>query len=205
MDLLEFLSDPAGARERAQRALEDLSEVNPGDHAARIVAETQQPIPIAKAAAVDPLDFLDGQIPTEPESNPVTAQEQAPVTHQPQPSPVPAPNDEDYQRAEDEAVTKLARYQGDMEGVRPRTSAQIESDLSAVRKQREWHEMQPLLHRMKPSTMKKIALLNQREGELETALSAAHKREAEARRQIRRDPTALAAIHSRASGLSARV
>lgn len=202
MDLLDFLNDPAGSRERAQRALEDLSDVNPGDHSARIVAEAHQMEP----EAVDPLDFLSEQgqpeQTTEPEPNPVTAQEQAPVTHQPQPMPDPTPTGEDLRLAEDEAVAQLAKYEGDMESTRPRTSAQVEGDLSAARQQREWHEMQSLFHRMKPSTMKEIASLREREAELGIALALARKRENEARRQIRRDPAAMAAIHSRATGLA---
>jgi hypothetical protein len=197
VDLLDFLNDPVGTRARAQRALEDLSEVNPGDHAARIVAEAQQlQQPIAEAAAADPLDFLEEPNPAEPESETVTAQVQESVTHQPQPSP------EDFQRAEDEAVAQMAKYEGDMEGARSRTSTQIEVDLVAARQQREWHEMQSLIHRLKPSTVKEIAALRERESELGLALALARKREAEARRQIRRDPAALAAIHSRASGLA---
>lgn len=196
MDLLDFLNDPVGTRARAQRALEDLSDANPGDHSARIVAEAHQTEP----EAVDPLDFLEEPNPAEPE--PVAAQQQEPVTHQTQPAPVPTPTDEDFQRAEDEAVAQLARYERDMEGVRPRGAAQIESDLVAARQQREWHEMQSVLHRLKPGTMKDISELREREEELGIALALARKREAEARRQIRRDPTALAAIHSRASGLA---
>lgn len=202
MDLLDFLNDPAGSRERAQRALEDLSEVNPGDHAARIIAKAHQQ---TEAVDLDPLDFLSeqGQQPElKPEPKTVTAQVQESVTHQPQPSPDPIPTNEDFQRAEDEAVAQLAKYEGDMEGARPRTSAQIEIDLVAARHQREWHEMQSLIHRMKPSTMKEIASLREREGELGIALALALKREAEARRQIRRDPAAMAAIHSRATGLA---
>lgn len=202
MDLLDFLNDPAGSRERAQRALEDLSDVNPGDHSARIVAEAHQIEP----EAVDPLDFLSVQgqpeQTTEPEPNPGIAQEQAPVTHQPQLAPDPTPTDEDLRFAEDEAVVRLAKYEGDMESTRPRTSAQIEGDLIAARQQREWHEMQSLIHRMKPSTMKEIASLREREADLGIALSRARKRENEARRQIRRDPAAMAAIHSRATGLA---
>ncbi len=204
MDLLDFLNDPAGSRERAQRALEDLSDVNPGDHSARIVAEAHQ----KETEAVDPLDFLAEQIqpapaPTpEPESETVTAQVQETVTHQPQSAPVITPTDEDIQRAEDEAVAQLTRYERDMEGARPRSAAKIEGDLLAARHQREWHEMQSLIHRLKPSTVKEIAALRERESELGIALALARKREAEARRQIRRDPTAIAAIHSRASGLA---
>lgn len=204
MDLLDFLNDPAGSRERAQRALEDLSDVNPGDHAARIVTEAHQMEP----EAVDPLDFLSEQgqpeqtTEPEPEPNPVTAQEQAPVTHQPQPALDPTPTGEDLRLAEDEAVAQLAKYEGDMESTRPRTSAQIEGDLIAARQQREWHEMQSLIHRMKPSTIKEIAALRERESDLGTALALARKREAEARRQIRRDPAAMAAIHSRATGFA---
>lgn len=205
MDLLDFLNDPVGTRERAQRALEDLSNANPGDHSARIVAEAHQ--------IVDPLDFLAEQIqpaPTltltpEPESETVTSQVQESVTHQPQPAPPPpvlTPTDEDIQRAEDEAVAQLAKYEGDMESTKPRTAAQIEGDLIAARQQREWHEMQSLFHRMKPSTMKEITSLREREAELGTALALARKRENEARRQIRRDPAAMAAIHSRATGLA---
>ena len=205
MDLLDFLNDPVGTRARAQRALEDLSEVNPGDHAARIVAEAQQPQqPIAaEAAAADPLDFLEEQNPAEPET--VTAQVQETVTHQPQSAPIPVPlppTAEDLQRAEDEAVEQLARYQGDMEGARPRGAAQIEGDLIAARQQRQWHEMQSPFHRMKPSTMKEIASLREREAELGIALALARKRENEARRTIRCDPAAMAAIHNQASGLS---
>jgi len=205
VDLLDFLSDPVGTRERAQRALKDMSQANPGDHAARIIAEAHQ----AKATgAIDPLDFLSEQSqPEPPEQRPVTTQEhqeQAPVTHQPQPSPDPdpIPTDEDLRLAEDEAVEQLTRYQGDMEGVRPRSAAQIEGDLIAARQQREWHEMQSLIHRMKPSTMKEIASLRDREAELGIALALARKREDEARRQIRRDPAAMSAIHSRATGLA---
>lgn len=198
MDLLEFLSDPAGARERAQRALEDLSEVNPGDHSARIVAEAHQMEP----EAVDTLDFLEQGQTAEPNPDPITAQEQAPVTHQPQPAPDPTPTGEDLRLAEDEAVAQLAKYEGDMEGAKPRTSAQIKIDLVAVRHQREWHEMQSLIHRLKPSTVKEIAALRAREVELGIALSLARKREAEARRQIRRDPAAMAAIHTRATGIA---
>lgn len=204
MDLLDFLNDPAGSRERAQRALEDLSDVNPGDHSARIVAEAHQ----KETEAVDPLDFLAEQIqpapaPTpEPESETVTAQVQETVTHQPQSAPVITPTDEDIQRAEDEVVAQLAKYEGDMESTRPRTSAQIEIDLVAARQQREWHEMQPLLHRIKPRTVKEIAALRERESELGIALALARKREAEARRQIRRNPAAIAAIHTRATGLA---
>jgi len=194
VDLLDFLNDPVGTRARAQRALEDLSEVNPGDHVARIVAEAHQPI----VEAADPLDFLEEQSQPAPISKPepktVTAQEAAPIS-------VP-PTNEDFQRAEDEAVAQLAKYEGDMEGARPRTSTQIEVDLVAARHQREWHEMQSLIHRMKPGTMKEIASLREREGELGIALALARKREAEARRQIRRDPAAMAAIHSRATGLA---
>lgn len=198
VDLLEFLSDPAGARERAQRALEDLSEVNPGDHSARIVAEAHQMEP----EAVDTLDFLEQGQTAEPNPDPITAQEQAPVTHQPQPAPDPTPTGEDLRLAEDEAVAQLAKYEGDMEGAKPRTSAQIKIDLVAVRHQREWHEMQSLIHRLKPSTVKEIAALRAREVELGIALSLARKREAEARRQIRRDPAAMAAIHTRATGIA---
>ncbi|GJQ53779.1 MAG: hypothetical protein HKUEN07_03480 [Rhodocyclaceae bacterium] len=202
VDLLDFLNDPAGSRERAQRALEDLSEVNPGDHAARIIAKAHQQ---TEAVDLDPLDFLSeqGQQPElKPEPKTVTAQVQESVTHQPQPSPDPIPTNEDFQRAEDEAVAQLAKYEGDMEGARPRTSTQIEVDLVAVRHQREWHEMQSLIHRMKPGTMKEISSLREREGELGIALALALKLEAEARRQIRRDPAAMAAIHSRATGLA---
>ncbi len=197
MDLLDFLNDPAGSRERAQRALEDLSDANPGDHSARIVAEAHQMEP-------DPLDFLEQGQTAEPEPNPdsITAQEQAPVTHQPQPAPDSIPTDEDLRLAEDEAVSQLAKYEGDMESTRPRTSAQIKIDLVAARHQREWHEMQSLIHRLKPSTVKDIAALRAREGELGIALSLARKREAEARRQIRRDPAAMAAIHTRATGIA---
>lgn len=207
MDLLDFLNDPVGTRARAQRALEDLSEVNPGDHAARIVAEAQQPqqpIAEAAAAAADPLDFLDEQNPAEPET--VTAQVQETVTHQPQSAPVLVltPTDEDIRRAEDEAVAQRVRYEGDMEGARPRGAAQIEGDLVAARQQREWHEMQSVLHRLKPSTVRNIAELREREAELEIALVLARKREAEARRQIRRDPAAVAAIQSRASSLACK-
>lgn len=204
MDLLDFLNDPAGSRERAQRALEDFSDANPGDHSARIVAEAHQ----KETEAVDPLDFLAEQIqpapaPTpEPESETVTAQVQETVTHQPQSAPVITPTDEDIQRAEDEVVAQLAKYEGDMESTRPRTSAQIEIDLVAARQQREWHEMQPLLHRIKPRTVKEIAALRERETELGIALALARKREAEARRQIRRNPAAIAAIHTRATGLA---
>lgn len=207
VDLLDFLNDPVGTRARAQRALEDLSEVNPGDHAARIVAEAQQPqqpIAEAAAAAADPLDFLDEQNPAEPET--VTAQVQETVTHQPQSAPVLVltPTDEDIRRAEDEAVAQRVRYEGDMEGARPRGAAQIEGDLVAARQQREWHEMQSVLHRLKPSTVRNIAELREREAELEIALVLARKREAEARRQIRRDPAAVAAIQSRASSLACK-
>ncbi|GMU48763.1 MAG: hypothetical protein AMXMBFR31_09890 [Candidatus Desulfobacillus denitrificans] len=204
MDLLDFLNDPAGSRERAQRALEDLSDVNLGDHSARIIAEAHQMEP----EAVDPLDFLSEQgqpeqtTEPEPNPNPITAQEQAPVTHQPQPSPDPIPTDEDLRRAEDEVVARLAKYEGDMESIRPRTSAQIKIDLVAARQQREWHEMQSLIHRMKPSTIKEIAALRERESDLGTALKLARKREAEARRQIRRDPAAMAAIQTRATGFA---
>ncbi|GIK26490.1 MAG: hypothetical protein BroJett006_27360 [Betaproteobacteria bacterium] len=194
MDLLDFLNDPAGSRERAQLALEDFSDANPGDHSARIVAEAHQTEP----EAVDPLDFLAEQSQPAPTPEP----ESETVTHLPQSAPVITPTDEDFQRAEDEAVAQLAKYEGDMEGARPRTSAQIEIDLVAARHQREWHEMQSLIHRMKPSTMKEIASLREREGELGIALALALKREAEARRQIRRDPAAVAAIHSRATGLA---
>ncbi len=194
MDLLDFLNDPAGSRERAQRALEDLSDANPGDHSARIVAEAHQTEP----ETIDPLDFLAEQ--SQPE--PVTALVEESVIHQPQPSPDPIPTNEDFQRAEDEAVAQLAKYEGDMEGARPSTSTQIEVNLVAARHQREWHEMQSLIHRMKPSTMKEIASLHEREGKLGIALALALKREAEARRQIRRDPAAMAAIHSRAIGLA---
>lgn len=197
MDLLDFLNDPVGTRARAQRALEDLSEVNPGDHSARIVAEAHQPI----VEAADPLDFLEEQSQpapiSEPEPKTATAQEET----QSAPISVP-PTSEDFRLAEDEAVAQLARYEVDMEGARPRTSAQIEVDLVAARQRREWHEMQPLLHRIKPRTVKDVAALREREAELGIALELARKRESEARRQIRRDPTALAAIHSRASGLA---
>lgn len=194
MDLLDFLNDPAGSRERAQRALEDFSDANPGDHSARIVAEAHQ----MESEAVDPLDFLAEQIQPAPTPEP----ESETVTHQPQSASVITPTDEDIQRAEDEAVAQLTRYERDMEGARPRSAAKIEGDLLAVRQQREWHEMQPLLHRIKPRTVKEIAALRERESELGIALALARKREAEARRQIRRDPTAIAAIHSRASGLA---
>lgn len=201
MDLLDFLNDPVGTRERAQRALEDLSEVNPGDHSARIIAEAQQSQqPIAEAAAADPLDFLKEQNPAEPDT--VTAQVQESVTHQPQSAPVPTPTDEDFRRAEDEVVAQLARYEGEMERTGPRTSARIESDLIAAREQREWHEMQSFIHRMKPSTVREIDELREREAEHGSALAQVRKREAEARRQIRRDPSAMAAINSRASGLA---
>ncbi len=197
VDLLDFLNDPAGSRERAQLALEDLSEVNPGDHSARIVAEAHQPI----VEAADPLDFLEEQSQpapiSEPEPKTVAAQEET----QSAPISVP-PTSEDFRLAEDEAVAQLARYEVDMEGARPRTSAQIEVDLVASRHQREWHEMQSLIHRMKPSTMKEIVSLREREEELGIALALALKREAEARRQIRRDPAAMAAIHTRATGLA---
>lgn len=199
MDLLDFLNDPAGSRERAQLALEDFSDANPGDHSARIVAEAHQ----MESEAVDPLDFLAEQSQLEP----VKPVEQEAVTQQLQPvfaseARAPEPTNEDFQRAEDEAVAQLAKYEGDMEGARPRTSTQIEVDLVAARHQREWHEMQSLIHRMKPGTMKEIASLREREGELGIALALALKREAEARRQIRRDPAAMAAIHSRATGLA---
>lgn len=200
MDLLDFLNDPIGTRERAQRALEDLSEVNPGDHAARIIAKAHQ-----QTEAVDPFDFLSeqDQLPElKPGPETVTALVQEPVAQQPQSAPVPTPTDEDFQRAEDEAVAQLARYERDMEGVRPRGAAQIEGDLIAARQQREWHEMQPVLHRLKPSTVREIAGLREREAELGIALELARKREAEARRQIRRNPAAMAAIHNRASGLA---
>lgn len=203
MDLLDFLNDPAGSRERAQRALEDLSEVNPGDHAARIIAKAHQQQ--TEAVDLDPLDFLseqDQQPELKPEPETVTAQVQESVTHQPQPAPDPIPTNEDFQRAEDEAVAQLAKYEGDMEGARSRTSTQIEVDLVAARQQREWHEMQPLLHRIKPRTVKDVAALREREAELGIALELARKRESEARRQIRRNPAAMAAIHSRASGLA---
>ena len=196
MDLLDFLNDPVGTRARAQRALEDLSEANPGDHSARIVAEAHQTEPVV----VDPLDFLAEQI--QPAPTPTPEPDSETVTHQPQPSPDPIPTNEDFQRAEDEAVAQLARYEGDMEGARPRTSTQIEVDLVAARQQREWHEMQSLIHRLKPSTVKEIAALREQESELGIALALARKREAEARRQIRRDPTAIAAIHTRATGLA---
>ncbi|MCZ2112240.1 MAG: hypothetical protein LC131_00100 [Anaerolineae bacterium] len=194
VDLLDFLNDPAGSRERAQRALEDFSDANPGDHSARIVAEAHQ----MESEAVDPLDFLAEQIQPAPTPEP----ESETVTHQPQSASVITPTDEDIQRAEDEAVAQLTRYERDMEGARPRSAAKIEGDLLAVRQQREWHEMQPLLHRIKPRTVKEIAALRERESELGIALALARKREAEARRQIRRDPAAVAAIHSRASGLA---
>ena len=197
VDLLDFLNDPVGTRARAQRALEDLSEVNPGDHSARIVAEAHQPI----VEAADPLDFLEEQSQpapiSEPEPKTATAQEET----QSAPISVP-PTSEDFRLAEDVAVAQLARYEVDMEGARPRTSAQIEVDLVASRHQREWHEMQSLIHRMKPSTMKEIVSLREREEELGIALALALKREAEARRQIRRDPAAMAAIHTRATGLA---
>lgn len=203
MDLLDFLNDPVGSRERAQRALEDLSEVNPGDHAARIIAKAHQQ---TEAVDLDPLDFLseqDQQPELKPEPETVPAQVQESVTHQPQSSPpVPTPTDEDFRRAEDEAVAQLTRYERDMEGARPRSAAKIEGDLLAARHQREWHEMQSLIHRMKPSTMKEIAEIREREAELGIALELARKREAEARRQIRRDPAAMAAIHTRATGLA---
>lgn len=206
MDLLDFLNDPVGTRARAQRALEDLSEVNPGDHAARIVAEAQRSI----VEAADPFDFLEKQsqpaptpTPTpEPEPETDIAQVQETVTHQPQPAPDPTPTGEDLQLAEAEAVAQLAKYEGDMESTRPRTAAQIEDDLIAARQQREWHEMQSLLHRIKPSTVREIASLREREADLEIALTLARKREADARRQIRRDPTVIAAIHTRATGLA---
>jgi len=206
VDLLDFLNDPVGTRARAQRALEDLSEVNPGDHAARIVAEAQRSI----VEAADPFDFLEKQsqpaptpTPTpEPEPETDIAQVQETVTHQPQPAPDPTPTGEDLQLAEAEAVAQLAKYEGDMESTRPRTAAQIEDDLIAARQQREWHEMQSLLHRIKPSTVREIASLREREADLEIALTLARKREADARRQIRRDPTVIAAIHTRATGLA---
>lgn len=200
MDLLDFLNDPVGSRERAQRALEDLSEVNPGDHAARIIAKTHQ-----QTEAVDPLDFLseqDQQPELKPEPETVTAQVQESVTHQPHSTPAPTPTDDDFRRAEDEAVVQLVRYESDMEGARPWSAAQIKGELIAAREQREWHEMQSLIHRMKPSTMKETAALRERESELGIALALAQEREAAARRQIRRDPAALAAIHNQASGLS---
>lgn len=198
MDLLDFLKDPVGARVRAQLALEDLSEINPGDHGARIVAEAEAHH--HQVEAIDPLDFLEEQNPAEPEV--VTAQGQETVTHQPQPAPDPVPTDEDLLLAEDEAVARLAQYKEDMEGVRPRSVAQIEGDLIAARQQREWHEMQSFVHRMKPSTMKEIASLRERETELGIALALARKRENEARRQIRRDPAAMAAIQTRATGFA---
>ena len=63
---MDFLNDPAGSRERAQRALEDFSDANPGDHSARIVAEAHQ----KETEAVDPLDFLAEQIQPAPAPTP---------------------------------------------------------------------------------------------------------------------------------------
>jgi hypothetical protein len=205
VDLLEFLSDPVGTRARAQRALEDLSQVSPGDHAARIVAEAAVTERMSSANPnPDPLDFLKEPNPAEPQR--VTEQVQETVTYQQHSTstPVPTPTDEDFKCAEDEAVTQLARYEEDMEGARPRSSSQIEGRLSDVRQQLELHEMRSLLHRLKPSTVRNIAELREREAELEIALALARRREAEARRQIRRDPAAMAAIQSRASSLACK-